>query len=112
MEILRSLKREEITNIIKCLLIISPDKSERRPSGEPLVSKGHRTFNTNLLERYKNNPILSGLLSEDFLKLLNGNWYWQEYIGKAAVQLSDYFVSDVLKDPKAIATWYSVKMPH
>ena len=112
MEILRSLKRKEITNIIKCLLIISPDKSERRPSGEPLVSKGHRTFNTNLLERYKNNPILSGLLSEDFLKLLNGNWYWQEYIGKAAVQLSDYFVSDVLKDPKAIATWYSVKMPH
>jgi hypothetical protein len=112
MNVLRSIKREEITNIIKCLLIISPDKSERRPSGEPLVTKGHRVFNTNLLERYKNNPVLNGLLSEDFLKLLNGNWYWQEYVGKAAVQLSDYFISDVLKDPRAIATWYSIKMPH
>ena len=106
------LKWSELSDLIKCLLIISPDKSERRPNGEPLTSKGHRLFNQDLLEKYRNNPVLSGLLSESFIKLLGGNWWWQEYSGKAAVQLSDYFVSDVLKDPRAIATWYSIKMPH
>jgi hypothetical protein len=106
------LKRDEISDIIRCLLIISPDKSERRPSGEPLVQNGHKVFNRKLIDRYQNTPEISGLLSNGFIKLLDSGWYWQEYAGKAAVQLSDYFVSDVLKDPRAIATWYSIKMPH
>jgi hypothetical protein len=115
MEVLRptsSLNRDELSNVIKCLLIISPDKSERRPSGDPLVPKGHRVFNRSLLDKYQNNPVLKDLLSKGFINLLDSGWSWQEYAGKAGVSLSDYFVSDVLKDPRAIATWYSVKMPH
>jgi hypothetical protein len=115
MEVLRpssSLNRDELSNVIKCLLIISPDKSERRSSGEPLASKGHKVFNRNLLEKYQNNPVLKDLLSKGFINLLDSGWSWKEYAGKAAVQLSDYFISDVLKDPRAIATWYSIKMPH
>jgi len=116
MELLRpssSLNRDELSNVIKCLLIISPDKSERRSNGEPLASKGHKAFNRNLLDKYQNSPEVTGLLPKVFTDILNNSyWYWQEYSGKAGVQLSDYFVSDVLKDPRAIATWYSIKMPH
>ena len=115
MEVLRpssSLNRDELSNVIKCLLIISPDKSERRSNGDPLVPKGHRVFNRSLLDKYQNNPVLSGLLAKGFISLLDNGWSWQEYAGKAGVSLSDYFVSDVLKDPRAIATWYSIKMPH
>ena len=106
------LNRDELSNVIKCLLIISPDKSERRSNGDPLVPKGHRVFNRSLLDKYQNNPVLSGLLAKEFISLLDNGWSWQEYAGKAGVSLSDYFVSDVLKDPRAIATWYSIKMPH
>lgn len=107
-----SLSRAEMNNVIKCLLIISPDKSERRPNGEPLIQNGHKVFNRKLLDKSNSHPVISGLLSKGFINLLDSGWYWQEYAGKAAVQLSDYFVSDVLKDPRAIATWYSIKMPH
>ena len=115
MEVLRpssSLNRDELSNVIKCLLIISPDKSERRSNGDPLVPSGHRVFNRSLLDKYQNNPVLKGLLAKGFISLLDNGWSWQEYAGKAGVSLSDYFVSDVLKDPRAIATWYSIKMPH
>ena len=106
------ISRREITNLIKCLLIISPDKSKRRPNGDPLIQNGHNVFNRELLDKYNRNPVLSGLLPKGYISLLESGWYWKEYSGKAGVQLSDYFVSDVLKDPRAIATWYSIKMPH
>lgn len=105
------LNNKELNNLIKCFLIISPNKSERRPNGDPLVTND-KSFNRILIEKSQNHPVLADLLSNKFINSLNGIWLWGQQLGRATVQLSDYFVSDVLKDPKAIATWYSIKMPH
>jgi hypothetical protein len=105
-----SLNKTEISNLIKYLLIISPDKSERRPNGEPLIYNYSEVFNRKLKDESNSHPVMSSLLPKRFIKLLDSNWYWREYAGKAAIQLSDYFVSDVLKDPRAVSTWYSIKM--
>jgi hypothetical protein len=111
---LRSIKVPELNNLIKCMLIISPDKNDRRPNtGRPLLPKegGHERFNRLIISKYRNTPSVEGLITDEIISRTS-SWFWNERFFMSAILLSDELVSDVLKDPRAIATWYSVKMPH
>ena len=63
---LRSIKSPELTNLIKCMLIISPDKNDRRGTGRPLVPKegGWRRFNDLMLSKYRDTPSVEGLITD------------------------------------------------
>ena len=97
------------------MLIISPDKNDRRGTGRPLLPNegGHKRFNNLMLSKYRNTPSVEGLITDQMLSsIINNSWYWNDRFCMSVILLSDELVSDVLKDPRAIATWYSVKMPH
>lgn len=96
--------RKELNNIIKCFLIISPSKEEKK---RWRTTTDIESFNKMMYNIYQTNDRLKDMLPKSFWGTAN----FHPWFIKAVISLSDEFVADVLKDPRAIATWYSIKMP-
>jgi len=95
--------------MIKCMLIISPDKNGRRKDGNnrPIVSNWP-DFKQNLLKPEKNIKLIDELISDQMKKTLLGAWH-ADFAYKCVV-FSDEFAPVLLKDPKMLATWYKWKV--
>lgn len=109
LSILRAFPSPDLTNMIKCMLIISPDRNVRRKDGNnrPIVSNWP-DFKQNLLKPEKNIKLIDELISDQMKKTLLGAWH-ADFAYKCVV-FSDEFAPVLLKDPKMLATWYKWKV--
>jgi len=104
---LRYYDLQELSNMVKCMLIISPDKSNRRSDNNPIVINWVN-FKRNLIEPDKNRKLIDMLVSDKLKQTLLGVWH-SDFSYKCVI-FSDGFANVILRDPKMLATWYKWKM--
>ena len=103
--LIRAFDKRELIKIIKCMMIISPDKKLRDKSNVPNI-RNNKDFNKRLLVH---SDIIDKILGVRLKsKFFENNWHvGYPYLG---VILSDIFANYILKDPNMFATWYDWKM--
>ena len=94
--LIRNRKYDELTNLIKCMLIISPKESE--------MSSFRNKYGLILKNR---EDIINKLMSNDIRNIIGKNDF--SLVNKF-IKISQLYASDIIKDEKMLITWYASKI--